>query len=61
MSKEVSFKNHHASFLQPSFYPGDDVPVEKVKIRDEVVFSSLDLIGVEISKNGMNSYFSLSG
>ncbi len=61
MFKEVGFKNHHASFLQPSFHLRDDVPVEKVKVRDKVVFSPLDLIGVEISKNGMNSYLSLSG
>jgi len=49
MFKEVGFKNHHSSFLQPSFHLRDDVPVEKVQIRNEVVFSPLDWIGIEIS------------
>lgn len=59
--EEIGFKNHPPSFFQSSFYLRDDVAVEKVKVRNKVVLSPLDSIGIEISKNGVNFYASLLG
>ncbi len=54
--KEVGFEDHHSLLLHSPFDLRNKVPFEKIEVGNKVILSLPNLIGIEISKDGMDVY-----